>query len=624
MNTESFSRGVKNDPFQTNSRDKLVFPLKYIPVSDPTKTVQQKGSVIYNLADDQICYSDGTLWVHLLGQDPSNQFVTSAANIGSGAGPFIGKDGATLNFKGLSAGAGIIIVDGTDQIILSATGVSQDVVLLSAGGSRSLVSDGLGPTMAVKGISAGANVTITDLGTSLEIASSGGGGGTSVTTTLSSTSATHSLVNDGVGPNLVLKNLSAGANINIISNSSMVVIESAGATSVTNLGSTGSGISLVNDPTGPSITVKSLVAGVNVSIVDNGNDITIDSVAASGANVLLTSVGSTVTGAEYLVNDGTGPNLTLKSLTSSQGILLSSDSTSVDIQNNSRVAVIGSLGVNYIKTATGPTYTLKEFVSGTGINLHSTSTSVYVNSTGTIVNSPVSFLLVSTSTVVVPLNAIDIQCVAWAGGGAGGGGVGVAGGGGGGGGGGAVAKVDVFPGDILSIMMTGDNGHESPGAPGGPGGPTIIAVSSSFDYAATYKQIYLAGGGGGGVGPGGGGGAGGANNVAVPGLGTINPTPYQVWTGANGSAGGGQGGSRLTGRNDGGLKATPTGGGSSGAGGAGGGGPGADAVLSLNAGISAPPYSGAGGGGAGQAPAFSVYAGGRGGLGRVWLSYRLL
>jgi len=631
MFVERFGRGVKNDPFQSNNRDKLVLPLKYIPEFDPTRDLQQRGSIIYDLADNEICYSDGTLWVHLLGQDASNQFTTNTSNIGPGSGLFAEKNGATLNFKGISVGDGIILVDATDQIILSATGVSPNVVLLPTGGSESLVYDGLGPVLTMRGISAGANITITEEGNAEVISASGGG--TSAVVTLSSTSATHSLVNDGVSPDFVLKNLIAGANINIVSNSSMVVIESAGATSVTNLSSTGSGIFLVNNPTGPNLTVKSLVAGSNVTIISNGNDITIDSVAASGANVLLTSVGSTVTGAEYLVNDATGPNLALKRLASSQGILLSSDSTSVDIQNDTRMATIGSTGIDYVKTNTGPTYTLKEFVSGSGISLTSDSTSVHINFTGTSVSDPLTFVMITAGTLVIPSNAINIQCVAWAAGGGGGGGLELLQGGGGGGGGGAIANVDVFPGDTIYVTAIGLPGNITAGGDGGAGGRTILNVVSTFDTTAPLKPVELGGGSGGQAGSGGGGPGGTASPVIPDPNGyvghTVNTAPYRVFAGAPGAGpgpfGNGGAGARLTGRNEGGARSTPLHfSGAGNGGGAGGGGKGGDSVLALNPGMDADVNGGGGGGGAGQSAVSTVYAGGYGGGGAIWLSYRLL
>lgn len=49
------------------------------------------------------------------------------------------------------------------------------VTLTSAGGTETLVNDGTGPTLAVKGISAGSNITLSSTATALTISATGGG-----------------------------------------------------------------------------------------------------------------------------------------------------------------------------------------------------------------------------------------------------------------------------------------------------------------------------------------------------------------------------------------------------------------------------------------------------------------
>lgn len=95
-------------------------------------------------------------------------------------------------------------------------------------------------------------------------------------TTLSDTGAGSSLITNGVGPALSIRKLAAGSNITLVQNPNDVTIHaSVPAPTVTTLSDSGAGASLIINGTGPALTIKKLVAGSNISLVQNPNDVTI-------------------------------------------------------------------------------------------------------------------------------------------------------------------------------------------------------------------------------------------------------------------------------------------------------------------------------------------------------------
>lgn len=82
------------------------------------------------------------------------------------------------NAMTVSAGTGITIGGSYPNYIINSNAAG--VTLTSAGGTESLVNDGTGPTLAIKGITAGSGITLSSTGSALTISSTGASGVTSV------------------------------------------------------------------------------------------------------------------------------------------------------------------------------------------------------------------------------------------------------------------------------------------------------------------------------------------------------------------------------------------------------------------------------------------------------------
>ena len=129
-------------------------------------------------------------------------------------------------------------------------------------------------------------------------------GGESVVTLTDAGTGTHeSLVNDGTGPTLATKGLKAG---NAVS-----------------LSSTGTDITITNDAPDQVVILNK---GTGIDVTGTYPNFTITNTAPA-VPVVLTSAG----GSQTLVNDGTGPSLATKGLSSGKGITLTSSATDVTI-----------------------------------------------------------------------------------------------------------------------------------------------------------------------------------------------------------------------------------------------------------------------------------------------------
>ena len=272
--------------------------------------------------------------------------------------------GPTLATKGLTAGTGISLTGAASAVTIINSSPASSVALTSAGGTETLVNDGTGPALATKGLTAGTGISLTGAATAVTIAT---------TVALSSAGGTESLVNDGTAPTLATKGLTAGTGISLTGAATAVtIINASPATSVT-LGSAGGTETLVSDGTGPTLATKGLTAGTGISLTGAATLITI---AATGTNISLSSAG----GVETLVNNGTGPTLATKGLTAGTGISLTGAATLITIAATGSNISLSSAGgtETLVNDGTGPTLATKGLTAGTGITLTGAATAVTI------------------------------------------------------------------------------------------------------------------------------------------------------------------------------------------------------------------------------------------------------
>jgi hypothetical protein len=222
--------------------------------------------------------------------------VTPVAPPGPGEETLIVSQTGAVTLKNIaSGGPSVSISADANRVIITGP------TLADAGAcDAAVVVDGAGPTFTVRGIDAttgiqlSSNLTCIEIGTNLvagtgitltpavlpatDITVTNSDPASSVT--LASAGGTETLVNDGTGPALATKGLTAGTGITLSSNATSVTVTNSDTGSAVTLTSTGAGSSLVQDGTGPALAVRSIVAGTNIGAVQNANDVTVSTVAS--------------------------------------------------------------------------------------------------------------------------------------------------------------------------------------------------------------------------------------------------------------------------------------------------------------------------------------------------------
>lgn len=227
-------------------------------------------------------------------------------------------------------------------------GVAQ--TLASAGGTESLVAVGAGAVLKTKGLNAGNAVALSSDAVSVTIDS---------TQTITGSGVTHTLVKTGgPGTPFVLKDLSPGTGITVGSTADEVTVNND-----TTLAGSGTGVSLIKTGSAPAYVSKDLIAGTGISLTPGANDITITNTDVA-SSVTLTSAGSGLS----LVTDGTGPSLSINSLTFFGGLSATQAANDISVANVTTLAGSGT-GNSLIKTGTPSAYVTKDLIAGTGITL---------------------------------------------------------------------------------------------------------------------------------------------------------------------------------------------------------------------------------------------------------------
>ncbi len=312
--------------------------------------------------------------------DLSNRAGTSLVFTGSGP---------NLVIKGLTAGPGISLQDagGSIAIINSGALTAAATTFLYSAGGTSLVASSTGPNLYIKGLLAGTGVVLSSDLSSVTI---------STDITLSS-AGTPSLVVWGTGPDLVIKGIQAGDGISISTiDNNFLTISSSSAASAINLFSTNGLVGLVQQGSGPDMLIKALNAGPGISLQDAGGSVAIINTGSltAAATTFLYSASNT-----SLVASSTGPNLYIKGLVAGSGISLSGDLSSITIINNTDLS--SRAGTSLVFTGSGPNLVIKGLTAGPGISLQDAGGSIAIINTGGLSSSSTTFLYSAGGTSLV-------------------------------------------------------------------------------------------------------------------------------------------------------------------------------------------------------------------------------
>jgi hypothetical protein len=263
-------------------------------------------------------YANGVAWLPV---GTSTPVTLSSADTET----LIAAASAYPNFllKGLKAGTDIQLVPTATDLTINFTGVDGAGVTLTLDPfalGANLIDNGTGPNLVLKGIQGGTDISAVANGTDVVISYTGSSG-SDVTLSLQPGAVGQNLITDGLGPALALRGVAAGPHISVTSDITDVTVGFTGTTGddvTLALAGGAAGQSIVNDGVGPALAVKGVAAGSNISVTSSPTDLTIAYTGSTGGDVTLSKVvGST--GEDWVV-DGTGPSLSIKGFLSTNEV----------------------------------------------------------------------------------------------------------------------------------------------------------------------------------------------------------------------------------------------------------------------------------------------------------------
>lgn len=231
---------------------------------------------------------------------------------------------ATL--KALTAGSGVGLTADANQITIDNTATIADS---SVSGDESLVNTGTAPNYLLKRLAAGTGIVLSSDADVITIDNSGAG----TTPTLTGLAGTESLVpgSPQVSFMLSVKSLNAGAGISLSSDANAVTITNSGVAQVYTLsdaaGATGQTLIAASAPTANDFRLYRILAGAGIIVSQSGGDVTITYSGAATAVTLASAGGSS------LVTDGTGPDLAIKGVATSDFVRLVTTGTTFSVDN---------------------------------------------------------------------------------------------------------------------------------------------------------------------------------------------------------------------------------------------------------------------------------------------------
>jgi hypothetical protein len=180
-----------------------------------------------------------------------------------------------------------------------------------------LVSDGVGPDLEILGLSAGTGISVTDVGTSLQITNTSPASSVTLTNL-----GNFDIANDTTGPSMTLRGLTAGTGIGMSQGANNITVTNNSPASSVSLSNAGGGTTLVADGSGPTLGIRSISAGTNVSFNVGAQNIQINSSSSSEPSYSF--------GVQYLSNFATSvgvPSFTTISLSNTSFYLIGGTST---------------------------------------------------------------------------------------------------------------------------------------------------------------------------------------------------------------------------------------------------------------------------------------------------------
>lgn len=310
-----------------------------------------------------------------------DMYTDTIVNKGSGARPFIQKSTDGFEFRTFVAGTGIQVNELADtiEIVNTTSGAGEINTASNLGTGEGVYSFKFGTDLAFKSLVAGPYINMSsDIN---EITIEGVPPGE--INTASNIGTGEGVYASKVGVDLEFKSIVAGANVTITSDANEITINAPVAGEVNTASNIGAGEGVYATKVGSDLEFKSLVAGTNISLSSDANEITINSTGGGGGEVNTASNLGAGTG---VFATKVGTDLQFKSLVQGSNMTISSTGTEITLSGPvpGEVNTASNLGAGsgVYATKVGDDLQFKSLVQGSNITLTSDANTITITSTG--------------------------------------------------------------------------------------------------------------------------------------------------------------------------------------------------------------------------------------------------
>ncbi len=261
--------------------------------------------------------------------------VITASNLGLGEPIFDDKVVSDLQFKSLVAGTNIDLTSNLTNIVISNTAPLGEINTASNVGLGAFLfkqKDNL--NLEFKSITAGAGINVTNNTNDINIINDAPG----EYNTASNVGTGLGLFKSKVVADLQFKSLTAGSNISLVNNANDISINAPSPGEVNTASNVGTGVGLYKSKTVNNLDFKSLLVGAGLSISNGSNEVTLVNTSPGEVNTA-----SNIGLGHGLYISKTGVNLDFKSLIAGSGVDITSTSTEITITNNTSTVSFSSI-----------------------------------------------------------------------------------------------------------------------------------------------------------------------------------------------------------------------------------------------------------------------------------------
>jgi len=301
--------------------------------------------------------------------------ANSASSVGVGEPIFKQKTGTDLQFRTLIAGTNISLALGADEITISASASGETNTASNVGAGVDVFKQKTGVDLEFRTLVGGSNITLTQNSNNITIDASAAG----EANTASNVGAGVDVFKQKVGADLEFRSIVAGSDISVTENTDDVIIAFNGTLGETNtMSNVGVGAGVFKQKSGVDFELRTILAGTNITVVQNSDDITISSAAGAGEANTASNIGV----GNEVFKQKSGVDLEFRSLVGGSDISITTNSNDLTIAYNGTAVQTASsvgAGAGVFKQKTGTDLQFRSITTSENMRITEDTNEVTIN-----------------------------------------------------------------------------------------------------------------------------------------------------------------------------------------------------------------------------------------------------